>query len=65
MQLWKPRLDRVSLLDAFPYRGTGKHDLHEGRGDRCYKGKYSALIPLFSQCTIATLRCRPKRDLPA
>ena len=24
MQLWKPRPDQVSLLDAFPYRGTGK-----------------------------------------
>lgn len=34
-------------------------------GDLSYKGKYSALIPLFSQCTIATLRSKPKRGLPA
>jgi hypothetical protein len=32
MQLWKPRPDRVSLLDAFPYQGSGKRDLREGRG---------------------------------
>ena len=30
-----------------------------------YKGKYSALIPFSPQCRMATLRSKPKRDLPA
>jgi len=29
--LWKPRPDRFSRLDAFPYRGTGKLDLRKAR----------------------------------
>ena len=31
MQLWKPRPDKFSLLDAFPYLGTGKLDLRMAR----------------------------------
>ena len=45
MQLWKPRPERSSPLDAFPCLGTDKLDLRKAREIAAYKGKYSARIP--------------------